>query len=66
MLRWALQRGTVVIPKTLNEARMAENIDLFNFKLSETEMAAISALDRNKRYNCPSSYFSHFFCPIFD
>jgi D-xylose reductase len=55
-----------VIPKTLNEARMAENIDLFNFKLSETEMAAISALDRNKRYNCPSSYFSHFFCPIFD
>jgi len=45
---------------------MAENIDLFDFKLSDSEMRAISALDKNERYNDPSSYFSHFFCPIFD
>lgn len=54
MLRWALQRGIVVIPKSVHRERMAENIDVFNFELSNEEMAQIAALDRKQ-----SSFFSH-------
>ncbi len=54
MLRWALQRGIVAIPKSVHRERMVENIDVFNFDLSNEEMAQIAALDRNQ-----SSFFSH-------
>lgn len=57
VLRWAVQRGTAVIPKTTNEKRMAENIALFDFALTEEQMKSISALNRNKRFNDPG-----FFC----
>lgn len=46
ILRWLLQRGIAVIPKSVHPARMAENINVFDFKLSESEMQAISALDQ--------------------
>ncbi len=54
ILRWHLQRGVVVIPKSTHYERMVENFNVFNFKLSEEDMNLISTLDKNK-----SSFFSH-------
>lgn len=44
LLRWGLQRGTVVIPKSVTPARIAANADLYTFELSEEEMVAIAKL----------------------
>ena len=44
-LRWILQHGGVVIPKSVKASRIAENADIFGFELSASEMAAIDALD---------------------
>lgn len=54
MLRWNLQRGVVVIPKSVHRERMEENLDVFDFELSDDEMAKIAALDTKT-----SSFFSH-------
>ena len=48
MLRWLLQRGICVIPKTVHRERMAENLDVFGFALDADDMAKIRALDRGK------------------
>lgn len=45
-LRWNVQRGVVVLPKTRSAERMAENISIFDFSLTDEEMNEISALDR--------------------
>jgi 2,5-diketo-D-gluconate reductase A len=45
-LRWHLQRGDVVIPKSVTPGRIKENIDLFDFELTDGDMRAITALDR--------------------
>jgi len=55
MLRWHIQRGTVVIPKSTHYDRMLQNISVFDFALSEEDMTAIAALDRQE-----SSFFSHY------
>ena len=44
-LRWNVQRGVVVIPKSIHIERMEQNIDIWNFSLTEEEMIEISALD---------------------
>ncbi|HXJ66747.1 MAG TPA: aldo/keto reductase [Actinomycetota bacterium] len=49
MLRWGLQQGRSVIPKSTNPSRIAENIDVFDFELSGDEMAAIDGLDTGRR-----------------
>jgi diketogulonate reductase-like aldo/keto reductase len=49
MLRWHLQEGRSVIPKSTNPQRIAENIDVFDFELTTDELAAIDALDTNHR-----------------
>jgi diketogulonate reductase-like aldo/keto reductase len=49
MLRWHLQRGRSVIPKSTKPQRIAENIDVFDFDLSAEELAAIDALDTGRR-----------------
>lgn len=49
MLRWHLQQGRSVIPKSTNPARIAENIDIFRFELDAAEVAAIDGLDRGVR-----------------
>ena len=45
ILRWLNQRNVVVIPKTVHKERMIENLDIFDFTLSDTEMSGIAALD---------------------
>ena len=48
VLRWLNQRGVVVIPKSVRRERMAENLDIFGFSLTEAEMQAIAALDTGR------------------
>jgi 2,5-diketo-D-gluconate reductase A len=48
-LRWHVQRGDVVFPKSVTRSRVAENFDIFDFELDEAAMAAITALDRGER-----------------
>ncbi|ARJ04095.1 oxidoreductase [Cnuibacter physcomitrellae] len=49
MLRWHIQEGRSVIPKSVNPARIAENIDVFDFELNPDELARIDALDTGRR-----------------
>lgn len=49
ILRWHLQLGNIVIPKSATPERIAENIEIFDFELSLREMAAIGDLDRDRR-----------------
>ncbi|MGW0931698.1 aldo/keto reductase [Streptomyces sp. NPDC002644] len=49
VLRWHLQLGNIVIPKSVTPARIAENIDVLGFTLTEEEMASLAALDRGLR-----------------
>ena len=46
IIRWHLQEGLIVIPKSVHEERIRENIDVFDFELSDADMAAIAKLDR--------------------
>lgn len=54
ILRWHLQRGIVIIPKSTHIERMEENFNVFDFQLTDEDMAAIAALDKKQ-----SSFFSH-------
>lgn len=54
ILRWHIQRNTVVIPKSTHYERMAQNIDVFDFQLTDEDMKQIAALDKKE-----SSFFSH-------
>ncbi len=49
VLRWHMQRGDIVFPKSVTPARISENIDIFDFELSDDDMAEITALNRNQR-----------------
>ena len=48
-LRWHIQRGDIVFPKSTHKERIEENLALFDFELSEADMAAISGLNRDER-----------------
>ena len=48
VLRWQLQTGNIVIPKSSRRERMAENFDLFGFELTDVELAALSAVDQGE------------------
>jgi diketogulonate reductase-like aldo/keto reductase len=54
VVRWLTQRGVIAIPKSVRKERMAENLDIFDFQLSEQDMEAIKSLDTNA-----SSFFDH-------
>lgn len=54
-LRYLIQSGVIVIPKSVRRERMEENLNVFNFKLSESDMSALSALDEGE-----SAFFSHY------
>jgi 2,5-diketo-D-gluconate reductase A len=49
LLRWHLDLGNVVIPKTVTPSRMAENLDVFGFSLDEEDVAAIESLENGIR-----------------
>jgi len=69
LLRWGVQRGTAVIPKTSRPERMRENLAIDDFELSAVEMAAISALNQNRRFNDPGVFTQaafNTFHPIYD
>lgn len=69
VLRWGVQRGNAIIPKTSKPERMAENLALFDFELTDDEMAAISALNSNRRFNDPGDFCEaafNTFHPIYD
>lgn len=55
MLRWNIQRGVIVLPKSTHLERMKQNFDVFDFALSDDDMAAIAALDTQT-----SAFFSHY------
>ena len=54
ILRWELQRGIVVIPKSVHIERMEQNFNVFDFTLSDADMAVMASLDKKQ-----SSFFSH-------
>ena len=56
VLRWGVQRGTAVIPKTSKLERLAENLSLSAFTLTDEEMDAISGLNQNRRFNDPGVF----------
>ncbi|MCU1656701.1 MAG: putative oxidoreductase [Pseudonocardiales bacterium] len=49
VIRWHLQLGNIVIPKSVTPSRIRENIDVFDFELADDDVEAITALDRNGR-----------------
>ena len=55
MLRWNMQRGVIVLPKSTHKERMIQNLDVFDFTLSDEDMTAIANLDTQT-----SSFFSHY------
>ncbi|MGN1158583.1 MAG: aldo/keto reductase [Lachnospiraceae bacterium] len=55
MLRWNIQRGVVVIPKSTHYERMEENLNVFDFSLDEEDMSRIATLDKKE-----SAFFSHY------
>ncbi|MDE0887455.1 MAG: aldo/keto reductase [Myxococcota bacterium] len=69
VLRWGIQRGTSIVPKTSRPNRLRENLALFDFELTEADMAAINGLDRHRRFNDPGDFteaaFNTYF-PIYD
>jgi D-xylose reductase len=69
VLRWGMQRGTDVIPKTSRPERLRENLAACEFTLSAEQMQAISSLDRGQRFNDPGVFceraFGTFF-PIYE
>ena len=48
VLRWHIQRGDIVFPKSVTPSRMKENFELFDFELEPTDMDAITALDQGE------------------
>ncbi len=68
-LRWGVQRGTAVVPKSTRPERLRENIAIFDFELTAEEMTQIGQLDRCRRFNDPGDFcesaFNTFF-PIYE
>lgn len=58
VLRWHVQLGNVVIPKSVTPSRIAANLDVFGFELSEEDMADIAALNRDERIGPDPAQFS--------
>lgn len=69
VLRWGVQRGTAVVPKTSQKQRLQENLDIFDFELTAQQMQAIAALNQHRRFNDPGEFGPaafNTFCPIYD
>lgn len=57
LLRWGVQRGTIVIPKSVTPSRIKENAEIYDFELSDADMRAIAALDRGLRFCNPIEWW---------
>lgn len=57
LIRWAIQRGTVVIPKSITPEKIKENFNVFNFELTQNDMADIAKLNRNLRFVNPYAWW---------
>jgi len=68
LLRWGLQRGYAVIPKSTQKSRIEENLRVFNFTLKDDHMSRISSLNKNLRFNDPGKFCIGMggFAPIYD
>lgn len=58
IIRWAVQRNIVVLPKSVTKERIIQNIDVFDFELTAEEMSAITALNKNVRSGSDPDNFS--------
>ena len=58
VIRWHLQHGTIVFPKTSSRSRLIENANVFDFELSADQMAAIDSLDRQQNFGPDPSSFN--------
>ncbi|KAF3051244.1 NAD(P)H-dependent D-xylose reductase (XR) [Didymella keratinophila] len=66
LLRFATQRNIAVIPKSNNKDRLAQNLDVTSFDLSQEDIDAILVLDRGLRFNDPGFYLKDYPLHIFD
>jgi diketogulonate reductase-like aldo/keto reductase len=69
LLRWAIQRGTRALHKTITPERMSENRDVFDFYIMPSDIAKIDGLNKNMRFNDPGTFCEPgmgTFCPIYD
>jgi D-xylose reductase len=60
LLRWSTQRNVAVIPKSNNPGRLAQNLDVTDWNLEESEIEALNGLDKNLRFNDPPSVSRQF------
>lgn len=68
LLRWGIQSGTSIIPKTVKPQRLLENLQIFDFSLSDEDMESIGTLDKSFRFNDPGDFCTGMgaFHPIYD
>ena len=68
ILNWHLNRGHIIIPKTLTLARLGENFNVYNFKMTEEEYEQITKLDIKARFYNPIAYYEYGwrYCPYFE
>lgn len=58
VIRWHIQRGVIVLPKSIHQNRIQQNIDVFDFTLTNQEMELINQLDRNTRVGADPDHFN--------
>ena len=68
LLRWGVQTGASVIPKSVKLQRLVENLDIFGFSLTDEDIEQLSMLEQNRRFNDPGEFTQgmNSFCPIYD
>ena len=63
-----MQTGASVIPKSVKNHRLTENLDIFGFSLTDEDIEQLSTLEKNRRFNDPGEFTQgmNSFCPIYD